>query len=59
MGGVVRDTNYREEVMRNCSECKFDIDAISAIDCNEHKWHNETIDDMCCLCGLDAEMLMK
>jgi hypothetical protein len=46
--------------MRNCSECKFDIDAISAIDCNEHKWHNnDAYDDMCCLCGLDAEMLVK
>ena len=45
--------------MKHCSECKFDIDAESAIVCNEHKWHNETLDDMCCLCGLDAEMLVK
>ena len=45
--------------MRECSNCAYDIDAVPAIECKEHKWHNDTWIDMCCLCGLDAEMLLK
>jgi len=50
----------KEIKMRMCKDCKFDMDAESAIACTGHKWHNnDTYDDMCCLCGLDAEMLLK
>jgi hypothetical protein len=46
--------------IRYCSDCKFDMDAMSAVPCTSHKWHNnDAFDDMCCLCGLDAEMLVK
>lgn len=45
--------------MRRCDKCAFDIDAISSIECIDHKWHNDSLDDMCCLCGLDAEILVK
>ena len=46
--------------MRECKECKFDMDAESAVECLAHVWHNnDAYDDMCCLCGLDAEMLVK
>ena len=46
--------------IRFCSECKFDMDAESMVSQCQHKWHNDDAwDDMCCLCGLDAEMLVK
>ena len=45
--------------MKECKDCKFDMDAISAVPCVNHVWHNDTLADMCCLCGLDAEMLVK
>ena len=46
-------------IYRDCPECAFDIDAESKVPGCKHKWHNETWDDMCCLCGLAAEMLVK
>jgi hypothetical protein len=52
--GLVIDDPFRQ-----CGECAFSIDAEPAIPCAKHKWHNETWDDMCCLCGLAAEMLVK
>ena len=45
--------------MRECAECAFDMDAVPAVTCTTHKWHNDSLADMCCLCGLDAEMLVK
>lgn len=46
--------------MKECKECKFDKDAESMVECSKHVWHNDDVyDDMCCLCGLDAEMLVK
>ena len=46
--------------MKMCSDCKFDMDAESAVPCPQHLWHNnDAWDDMCCLCGLDAEVLLK
>ena len=45
--------------MRECSKCAYDIDAVSAVPCFEHVWHNYTWSDMCCKCGKDAEMLLK
>ena len=45
--------------MRECTECQFDIDAESAIECTSHRWHNDTWADMCCLCGKDKEMMVK
>lgn len=47
--------------IRLCAGCKFDMDAESAVPCAEHKWHfaDPYAQDMCCACGLDAEMLVK
>jgi hypothetical protein len=46
--------------IRFCSECKFDMDAESKVPECKHKWHfDEEWYDMCCKCGLDAEMLVK
>ena len=63
---LVRNPNYGKVTMsesngiRICSDCAFDMDAESAIPCQEHTWHyDDTWDDMCCKCGLDAEMLLK
>jgi hypothetical protein len=56
---------------RKCVDCKFDIDVMSAVECTEHKWHEHpdapwgiligALDawDMCCLCGKDAEYVLK
>jgi|DEB19_MinimDraft_3_1074340.scaffolds.fasta_scaffold274434_1 hypothetical protein len=57
--------------MKKCNDCKFEIDAESAMPCASHQWHLHpeapwgiyigALDDwdMCCLCGLDAEVVMK
>lgn len=47
--------------IRFCSDCKFDMDAESAVPCSPHTWHfaDPYAQDMCCACGLDAEMLLK
>ena len=56
--------------LRECEECAFDIDIVGRKKINnelklimtyecEHKWHNNTWQDMCCLCGIDAEYLDK
>jgi hypothetical protein len=57
--------------MKKCNDCKFEIDAESAMPCASHQWHLHpeapwgiyigALDDwdMCCLCGMDAEVVMK
>ena len=46
--------------MRECKDCKFDKDAVMMVECSSHVWHKEmSFDDMCCVCGLDAEILVK
>jgi hypothetical protein len=57
--------------VKKCSDCKFEIDAESAIPGCSHQWHIHpeapwgiyigALDDwdMCCLCGKDAEVVMK
>jgi hypothetical protein len=46
-------------IYRKCPECAFDIDIDSKVPGCQHKWHNGTWDDMCCLCGKDAEYIYK
>jgi len=56
--------------MKECKQCMFEKDIVGRTEYNNeiilinvgdclHKWHNNTINDMCCLCGLDAEYLDK
>jgi hypothetical protein len=45
--------------VKQCSECRFDKDIMSYQNGCTHKWHNDSDDDMCCLCGLDYEYLYK
>jgi glutaredoxin len=56
--------------MKQCEQCAFDKDFVSKkqieqtvilidVDSCEHEWHNDTWDDMCCHCGIDAEYLIK
>jgi hypothetical protein len=49
--------------IRYCSDCKFDMDAEVPNDCGwgNHMWHFPDSDspDMCCECGIDAEMAVK
>jgi hypothetical protein len=49
---------------RLCCNCKVDIDVKNVgIDCEdlgkEHIWHNDSWEDMCCVCGRDYEMMYK
>jgi len=56
--------------VKQCKQCTFEKDIvgrteynndvidISVDDC-EHKWHNNLMNDMCCLCGIDVEYLNK
>ena len=49
---------------RLCKNCKIDIDIKNeGIDCEdlgkEHIWHNDSWEDMCCVCGRDYEMVCK
>jgi len=48
--------------IRLCPDCKFGMNAVPAVPCAEHKWHNipnSESSDMCCNCGLDMEILYK
>jgi len=63
--------NTRYGFGRKCDECAFDIDMEGAVPCASHKWHihpdapwsiylgAQDDWDMCCLCGKDAEAVMK
>lgn len=57
--------------LRKCESCAFDIDPVGHPMTHAHKWHIHpdapwgiyvgAVDDwdMCCLCGKDAEAVMK
>jgi len=57
--------------IRKCESCAFGVGMESAVPCASHKWHIHpdapwgiyigALDDwdMCCLCGIDADSVMK
>lgn len=52
----------KDYVARECDDCQYNKDAVSAIECNEHEWHypfEYNRPDMCCICGIDWEMMFK
>jgi hypothetical protein len=58
-GDVIGNAYDGKEIMKACKDCKYEIDAESAIQDCSHRWHNDSWDDMCCDCGLDKEMILK
>jgi hypothetical protein len=52
----------KDYVARQCDDCQFDISMQSQTECTDHKWHyiNQfERPDMCCICGIDWEMMFK